>query len=134
MGCLFSGSIADRIGRRRSFQLSALPMIVGAALRLINHMVCICVFFLSCYHALSTCSCCHGRGMYYGFSLTWSDLMDVPVIYQNSTKEKSLLLATNIVGASWFISVQDKHENLFHLMFYHILNSKYLNTCLLSPL
>ncbi|KAF3333172.1 putative plastidic glucose transporter 2 [Carex littledalei] len=32
VGCLFSGSIADGIGRRRSFQLSALPMIVGAAL------------------------------------------------------------------------------------------------------
>ncbi|KAF3340601.1 putative plastidic glucose transporter 2 isoform X2 [Carex littledalei] len=32
VGCLFSGSIADGIGRRRSFQLSALPMIIGAAL------------------------------------------------------------------------------------------------------
>nr|CAB3504465.1 unnamed protein product [Digitaria exilis] len=33
IGCLFSGSIADGIGRRRAFQLSALPMIVGAAIR-----------------------------------------------------------------------------------------------------
>ncbi|KAG8070504.1 hypothetical protein GUJ93_ZPchr0006g43874 [Zizania palustris] len=32
VGCLFSGSIADGIGRRRAFQLSALPMIVGAAI------------------------------------------------------------------------------------------------------
>ncbi|KAJ3692243.1 hypothetical protein LUZ60_012593 [Juncus effusus] len=32
MGCLFSGSIADGIGRRRTFQLSALPMIIGSAL------------------------------------------------------------------------------------------------------
>uniref|UniRef100_A0A0E0NCZ3 Major facilitator superfamily (MFS) profile domain-containing protein n=1 Tax=Oryza rufipogon TaxID=4529 RepID=A0A0E0NCZ3_ORYRU len=31
VGCLFSGSIADGIGRRRAFQLSALPMIIGAA-------------------------------------------------------------------------------------------------------
>uniref|UniRef100_A0A8I6XZ12 Major facilitator superfamily (MFS) profile domain-containing protein n=1 Tax=Hordeum vulgare subsp. vulgare TaxID=112509 RepID=A0A8I6XZ12_HORVV len=33
VGCLFSGSVADGIGRRRAFQLSALPMIMGAALR-----------------------------------------------------------------------------------------------------
>lgn len=33
VGCLFSGSIADGIGRRRAFQLSALPMIIGAAIR-----------------------------------------------------------------------------------------------------
>jgi MFS family permease len=33
VGCLFSGSIADGIGRRRAFQLSALPMIIGAAVR-----------------------------------------------------------------------------------------------------
>lgn len=32
-GCLFSGWIADGIGRRRAFQLSALPMIFGACLR-----------------------------------------------------------------------------------------------------
>ncbi|KAJ4781894.1 Major facilitator superfamily protein [Rhynchospora pubera] len=32
VGCLFSGSLADGIGRRRSFQLSALPMIIGAAI------------------------------------------------------------------------------------------------------
>ncbi|KAE8772251.1 putative plastidic glucose transporter 2 [Hordeum vulgare] len=32
VGCLFSGSVADGIGRRRAFQLSALPMIMGAAL------------------------------------------------------------------------------------------------------
>lgn len=31
-GCLFSGWIADGIGRRRAFQLTALPMIVGASL------------------------------------------------------------------------------------------------------
>uniref|UniRef100_A0A6V7QW21 Major facilitator superfamily (MFS) profile domain-containing protein n=1 Tax=Ananas comosus var. bracteatus TaxID=296719 RepID=A0A6V7QW21_ANACO len=31
-GCLFSGWIADGIGRRRAFQLSALPMIFGACL------------------------------------------------------------------------------------------------------
>jgi sugar porter (SP) family MFS transporter len=31
IGCLFSGSVADAIGRRRAFQLSALPMIIGAA-------------------------------------------------------------------------------------------------------
>ncbi|RRT36128.1 hypothetical protein B296_00033007 [Ensete ventricosum] len=33
IGCLFSGLISDGIGRRRSFQLSALPMIIGASLR-----------------------------------------------------------------------------------------------------
>ncbi|XP_072960037.1 probable plastidic glucose transporter 2 isoform X1 [Typha angustifolia] len=32
VGCLFSGSIADGIGRCRAFQLSALPMIIGASL------------------------------------------------------------------------------------------------------
>jgi len=32
IGCLFSGSVADGIGRRRAFQLSALPMIIGAAI------------------------------------------------------------------------------------------------------
>uniref|UniRef100_K3YS46 Major facilitator superfamily (MFS) profile domain-containing protein n=1 Tax=Setaria italica TaxID=4555 RepID=K3YS46_SETIT len=34
IGCLFSGSVADGIGRRRAFQLSALPMIIGAAISL----------------------------------------------------------------------------------------------------
>lgn len=33
IGCLLSGWIADGIGRRRSFQLSALPMIIGASIR-----------------------------------------------------------------------------------------------------
>ncbi|XP_026447753.1 probable plastidic glucose transporter 2 [Papaver somniferum] len=32
LGSLFSGSIADGVGRRRAFQLSAFPMIVGASL------------------------------------------------------------------------------------------------------
>ncbi|CAO2045414.1 unnamed protein product [Urochloa humidicola] len=32
IGCLFSGSVADGIGRRRAFQLSALPMIIGAVI------------------------------------------------------------------------------------------------------
>lgn len=32
VGCLFSGSIADGIGRRRAFQLAALPMIAGACI------------------------------------------------------------------------------------------------------
>ncbi|XP_077219277.1 putative plastidic glucose transporter 2 [Tasmannia lanceolata] len=32
VGCLFSGWIADGIGRRRAFQLSALPMIIGASM------------------------------------------------------------------------------------------------------
>ncbi|CAL9134327.1 unnamed protein product [Musa textilis] len=32
IGCLFSGLISDGIGRRRSFQLSTLPMIIGASL------------------------------------------------------------------------------------------------------
>ncbi|XP_039120174.1 probable plastidic glucose transporter 2 isoform X1 [Dioscorea cayenensis subsp. rotundata] len=32
IGCLFSGWIADGIGRRRAFQLSVLPMIIGASL------------------------------------------------------------------------------------------------------
>jgi MFS family permease len=39
LGCLFSGSVADGIGRRRAFQLSALPMIVGAAVRYIIHNI-----------------------------------------------------------------------------------------------
>ena len=33
VGCVFSGSIADGFGRRRAFQLSALPMIIGASMR-----------------------------------------------------------------------------------------------------
>jgi len=33
-GCLLSGWIADAVGRRRAFQLSALPMIIGASMRL----------------------------------------------------------------------------------------------------
>ncbi|KAL5708450.1 hypothetical protein ACHQM5_019242 [Ranunculus cassubicifolius] len=32
IGCLLSGWIADSVGRRRAFQLSALPMIIGASL------------------------------------------------------------------------------------------------------
>lgn len=37
-GCLLSGWIADGVGRRRAFQLSALPMIVGASMRLYFHI------------------------------------------------------------------------------------------------
>ncbi|PWZ27922.1 putative plastidic glucose transporter 2 [Zea mays] len=37
VGCLFSGSIADGIGRRRAFQLSALPMIIGAAISALSN-------------------------------------------------------------------------------------------------
>jgi MFS family permease len=33
IGSLLSGWIADGVGRRRAFQLSALPMIVGASMR-----------------------------------------------------------------------------------------------------
>jgi MFS family permease len=33
IGSLFSGWIADGLGRRRAFQLCALPMIMGAAMR-----------------------------------------------------------------------------------------------------
>ncbi|CAA6665991.1 unnamed protein product [Spirodela intermedia] len=32
VGCMFSGWIADGVGRRRAFQLSSLPMIVGASM------------------------------------------------------------------------------------------------------
>lgn len=32
-GCLISGWIADGAGRRRAFQLSALPMILGGSIR-----------------------------------------------------------------------------------------------------
>lgn len=34
IGSLFSGLVADGVGRRRAFQLSALPMIIGASVRL----------------------------------------------------------------------------------------------------
>ena len=33
IGSLFSGWIADGVGRRRAFQLCALPMIIGASTR-----------------------------------------------------------------------------------------------------
>ena len=33
LGSLFSGWIADGVGRRRAFQLCALPMIIGAVIR-----------------------------------------------------------------------------------------------------
>lgn len=33
VGSLLSGWVADGIGRRRAFQLSALPMIIGAVIR-----------------------------------------------------------------------------------------------------
>lgn len=33
IGSLFSGLIADGVGRRRAFQLCALPMVIGAAMR-----------------------------------------------------------------------------------------------------
>ncbi|XP_078431930.1 putative plastidic glucose transporter 2 isoform X2 [Wolffia australiana] len=32
LGCMFSGWIADGVGRRRAFQLSSLPMIIGASI------------------------------------------------------------------------------------------------------
>lgn len=33
VGSLLSGWIADGVGRRRAFQLCALPMIIGASIR-----------------------------------------------------------------------------------------------------
>lgn len=33
LGSIFSGWIADGVGRRRGFQLCALPMILGASMR-----------------------------------------------------------------------------------------------------
>lgn len=33
LGSIFSGWIADGVGRRRGFQLCALPMIIGASMR-----------------------------------------------------------------------------------------------------
>lgn len=44
IGSLFSGLVADGVGRRRAFQLSALPMIIGASVRLsffllLNHFL-----------------------------------------------------------------------------------------------
>lgn len=33
IGSLFSGWIADEVGRRRAFQLCTLPMIIGASIR-----------------------------------------------------------------------------------------------------
>lgn len=33
VGSMFSGWIADGVGRRRAFQLCALPMIIGASMR-----------------------------------------------------------------------------------------------------
>lgn len=33
LGSLFSGGVADGLGRRRAFQLCALPMILGAFVR-----------------------------------------------------------------------------------------------------
>jgi MFS family permease len=33
VGSIFSGWIADGVGRRRAFQLCALPMIIGASMR-----------------------------------------------------------------------------------------------------
>lgn len=37
VGSLFSGWIADGVGRRRAFQLCALPMIIGASVRYIEY-------------------------------------------------------------------------------------------------
>lgn len=37
VGSVFSGWIADGIGRRRAFQLCALPMIIGASIRLLKY-------------------------------------------------------------------------------------------------
>lgn len=33
LGCALSGTIADAVGRRRAFQISSLPMILGAIIR-----------------------------------------------------------------------------------------------------
>jgi MFS family permease len=35
LGCAVSGSLADKYGRRRAFQLSTVPMIVGAVVRFV---------------------------------------------------------------------------------------------------
>jgi MFS family permease len=33
LGCAISGTIADSFGRRRAFQISCVPMIIGAIIR-----------------------------------------------------------------------------------------------------
>lgn len=45
-GCAVSGVVADSIGRRRSFQLSTIPMILGA-----------CARFVACSHAVFQVNC-----------------------------------------------------------------------------
>lgn len=47
IGCLLSGWIADGVGRRRTFQLCAMPMIIGASMRL--HFPLIYKLFVSFY-------------------------------------------------------------------------------------
>ena len=48
IGSLFSGWIADGIGRRRAFQLCAVPMIIGASIRLLKYRAYAPVFFSLC--------------------------------------------------------------------------------------
>lgn len=44
IGSMFSGWIADGVGRRRAFQLCALPMIIGASIRYM--LICLCPSFV----------------------------------------------------------------------------------------
>ena len=49
-GCFFSGTLADELGRRRSAQLSTLPIIIGTSLRWLfqtSSPFCSCVYILS---------------------------------------------------------------------------------------
>lgn len=39
MGCALSGTIADVVGRRRAFQVSCVPMILGSIIRYIHSSV-----------------------------------------------------------------------------------------------
>lgn len=44
LGCAVSGSLADKYGRRRAFQLSTVPMIVGAVVRFVITSVSMLIF------------------------------------------------------------------------------------------
>lgn len=64
LGSISSGSLLDKLGFRRTFQLATIPLILGALLRYLVLCNCILtVFSLADYHCLTRCICVSAQAL-----------------------------------------------------------------------
>ncbi|KAL6006198.1 hypothetical protein ACLOJK_040244 [Asimina triloba] len=105
IGCLLSGWIADGIGRRRAFQLSALPMIIGAFLR----KTCICSAITKSLEGMLLGRLLVGAGMGLGPPVASLYVTEVSPSFVRGTYGSFIQIATCLgLLASLFIGIPTK--------------------------